>query len=258
MKKILIMLFCVVAMLISCAESGRTDTEYLGTWRLQTRKPLHTILSLRNNGTFEVDLRVEGQMTKIVEKRGSASGRWHTNQADGSFTMAVTEGNPEIGWQTGARNFTISEMDGQVLVLASPDGKTYRWEKLGLQESENSTGTELTSISLAPVIVNLSPSSIKAHQRYKWLCTAIDIFLEPVDESPKISPQLKDKILLFLSSMTYGDVDTQDELKTLSKQLRDLINPYMVGRVEKVTFDRTIVTGNQEAVDNFRAEYEKS
>ena len=69
MKKYWIICLSVLCFL-GCSGGDSANTSFLGTWRMEEEKGQHTILSLRNNGTFQVDLRVEGNLTKIIEKKG--------------------------------------------------------------------------------------------------------------------------------------------------------------------------------------------
>jgi hypothetical protein len=226
---------------------------------MEEAKGQHTILSLKNNGTFQIDLRFEGDLTKIIEKKGNATGTYDVNEADGLIVLDVTGGNAAIGWPEGETTYRIGQIDKLNLVLISPDGREMHWKKSSRPGSESETGAEASegpTVTLAPLVVSLMPGSSEASQRYKWLCIAMDIQLAPGTSESAFQPRLKDKIILLLSNKAYEDINALDKFEKVSNEIRAMLNPYMDGAVDKVLFSRTIVTGRQEAVDEFCENYQ--
>jgi flagellar basal body-associated protein FliL len=255
MKKYYI-IFLSVLCFLGCSGGDSANTDFLGTWRMEEAKGQHTILSLRNNGTFQIDIRFEGDLTKIIEKKGNATGTYEVNNADGLINLKVTGGNTAIGWPEGETIYRIGQMDKLNLVLISPDGRELHWKKSSRQDSKPETATDAPTVTLAPLVVSLMPGSSEASRRYKWLCVALDIQLSPGSLESSFQPRLKDKIILLLSNKAYEDINTLEKLETVSKEIRAMLNPYLDGTVDQVLFNRTIVTGRQEAVDEFCAEYQ--
>lgn len=255
MNKFAIIILCLFS-LAACNEKGADPTVFLGTWRLQSQDGRHTIMSVRNNGTLEIDIRTEGQLSKIVDKSGKATGTWELDESEPRITLDITAGAAAIGWPEGPSIFQIRQVDEKSLVLATPDNREYRWEKSSHRTADpvaEETGLRLT---LAPLVVNLTPGTTQASRRYKWLCVALEVQLAPGSRETEVRSQWQDKVLLLLSSKTYEEVNTLDKLNHVGKELQALLAPYMGGDIEKVVFTRTIVTGNQEAVDNFCSQSE--
>lgn len=241
----------------ACAGNREADsTMYLGTWRLQNQEGRYTVMSIKNNGSIEVDIRIEGQLSKIVEKSEKAHGTWQADKTDTQLTLNLTSGAQAVGWPEGATIYHIRHLDAGLMVLASPDNREYRWEKSGHRAANPLSEETGPSISIAPLVVSLAPGETQSGRRYKWLCVALDVRLSPGCRKPEARPQWHDKTILLLSSKTYEDVNTTDKLKRVENELRDLLNPYMDGDIQKVVFTRTVVTGNQEAVETFCSKFE--
>ena len=238
-----------------CMENSPADNAYLGSWRLQTTKGVHTILSLRNNGTFALDVRLEGRHTKIVEKRGAVAGTWAVGPDGKHFTLVVNQGDPAIGWPAGTRQYAVRQMDGERLLLETHTGKFLGWEKIRRSQTTSLDADTRTRLTFAPVVVNLAPSTTKADQPYKWLCAEIEIVLAPAASLPDVRPQWKEKALLLLNSKTYSQVNTNDKLAKVAGELRELLSPYMADQVTAVVFKNVIVTGKEAAVEQFTAAY---
>lgn len=246
----------VIFSFLGCSGADSASTALLGTWRMESAGGRHTILSLKNNGTFEIDLRIEGELTKIVDKKGSAAGTWNAGDADELLVLNVTWGDASIGWPEGETTYRIGQTDKSHLTLTSPDGREHRWEKSSRPNSEPAAAASGPTVTLAPLVISLISSESEANSRYKWLCVAMDIQFAPENPEPKMHPLWKDKVILLLSSKSYEDINTLDKLEGVSNEIRNLLNPYLDGAVNRVLFSRTIVTGRQEAVDAFCAEFQ--
>jgi len=259
MKKIYTIIFCLGCLAGSpgCANTENDTSIYLGTWRLQNQTHQYTIMSLKNNGTFETDLRIEGQMSKIIEKKGRAAGTWEAKKTGDRFILNITRGDPSIGWQTGEQIYRIGRLDRTTMVLVSADGREYRWEKNGVHAEDTPEMKDIRTLTLAPLVVNLMPGKSRASQRYKWLCLRMDLQLSPEGEQPSIEARWQNVIITVLSSKTYEEVNAPQKVEVMANELRDLLNPYLNGRVNKVVINKMVVTGRQEAVDAFYAENKK-
>lgn len=256
MKKSIAILLLVMG-LSACSGGGKTDpTLYLGTWRHEGQGGRYTILALRNNGSIEIDIRIEGHLSKIVDKSGKATGTWQVDKAGDTLTLDLASGGESIGWTDGPNVFQLLEIDEKRMVLLSPDDTESIWEKSINQSTDASDEAAGPCITLAPLVVSLEPGQSRASQRYKWFCVAMDIQLAPGGQEPDARYNWQDKVILLLSSKTYEDVNKLDKLKKVQNEVKALLNPYMDDSIQEVTFTKTIVTGSQDAVDTFCLEFE--
>lgn len=250
-----IVISLLFAGLVACGQKTDLDTRILGTWRQQPTKGIHTILAFRNNGTFEVDQRIEGKLTKIIEKRGKATGTWEMDKAGSRLTLATLEASPEIGWPARTVVYDIVEFDPLTLHLMDPGGKHENWKKIRRSKSANGDGDGIANYKIAPLVVNLAPSKNPSHQRYKWVCTEIDILLNNYDISAGLHPRVHEKAIFFLNAKAYADLNTQPKLQSAAEDLKNLLNPYLEGRISKLSFQNTVLTGRMEAMEEFLAQY---
>lgn len=255
MKKYWIICLCIFGFL-GCSGTDSANNAFLGTWRMENAGGRHTVMSLKNNGTFEIDIRIEGALTKIIDKKGGVSGTWEAGETEDRLVLNVTRADASIGWPEGEVAYRIGQRGKSHLVLILPDGREQHWKKSSHTPSEPAAEAEGPTVTLAPLVVSLMPSESEANRRYKWLCVAMDIQLSPGSTGQAIRPQWKDKVILLLSSKSYDEINTLDKLNGVTGEIRNLLNPYFEGAVDRVAFSRTIVTGRQEAVDAFCADLE--
>jgi len=88
----------VVLLLWACSRPEPTAGErLLGSWRAQTRN-IHTILNFRANGTWTSQVRIEGDLSRIIEKKGTVTGTWAITP-EGRLMMTAIETPIAIGWE---------------------------------------------------------------------------------------------------------------------------------------------------------------
>jgi len=237
--------------------SGNEWADPTASWRFNGQEGRYTVLSIRNNGTFDIDIQTEGQLSKIVKKSGQATGTWEIDKTDARLILDITSGADAIGWPEGPNVFHIRQMDKKRMVLVSSSGLETQWEKSSHRaEADPATGEAGPSITLAPLVVSLMPGQTQTGRRYKWLCVAMEVQLAPGSLEPEVRSQWQEKVILLLSSKTYEEVNTLDKLKRVGNELKTLLDPYMNDNIQEVRFTRTIVTGNQEAVDTFCSQFD--
>lgn len=252
MKKKILSLFFLPLLFWGCNEPPAARSLLLGQWRFQDHN-IHTILHIKSSRKWHVDIRMEGVTTRLIERKGNASGEWETNEDETTLTMRTTEGLVEIGWEEGTIVYEITKLDPLTLHLTNPEGKTIKWKKVR-NRAVGATTKDVTSIRIAPVLVNLAKD--KYWRRYKWICADVALIMAQRDLPQNIHPRISERIMFFLSSKTYLDVNSQEKLRAMRKELRDVLNPYLNGELLEVDFNKFTLTGRKEAVENFLAEYE--
>lgn len=113
-----ILMLCLCLILSACGEKQTDENRLilLGSWRA-SHMNVHTILTLRNNGSWQSEDRVEGRHTRIVEKKGKSTGRW-TLESKERIVFSV-ETSEEAGmWPAGSmQSFAIDSMGPTLLVF---------------------------------------------------------------------------------------------------------------------------------------------
>ncbi|MCP4119622.1 MAG: flagellar basal body-associated protein FliL [Desulfobacteraceae bacterium] len=262
MKKILLPLGIALLLFSSllvqgCGKDKGPDVDELliGSWN-RYHKNAHTVLVFKAQGGWDSDIRVEGAHSKIIEKRGKATGTW---QLEGKqLVLTVVESDAADLWEKNKTLFCeIIELNEDLLSLQYPDGKVQDWDR---SRSKRKPGeeTEVLSrvIKVAPLVVNLN--KIRSHDKDRYLCLDLEVNLKnlkPGQERPVLHPRARDAMNLFLSSLIYKDVKTFDAVKKVTKDLEVLLNPYLDNMLEDITVKHVVISSGMDKVDEFLIEH---
>lgn len=108
------------------------------------------------------------------------------------------------------------------------------------QEKQKSAD-EVRLVALEPFIVNLSGS-----EGYKLLKVAMSLEVENAqtqDEISKRQAQIKDIVLVLLSSKTYSEVSGENAQQRLKDEIMDTVNSFLTkGKIKKILFTEFIFT----------------
>jgi|GEM_PF-3538438 len=240
------------SMLFCCSNKAeKKSVLIIGSWSIQ-KNNVYTIIRFLANGKWHIQIRIEGIHFKIIEKRGQAEGTWTMNEKDKTVTLVTVIGYPEIGWKVGTQTYDIAKLDPLRLHLKNENGIKVKWKKV---RGKQGTGSDknITSVTIAPVVTNISKD--RYNQRYSWICADISLILGRDDMMIQIHPKVHEKIIFFLSSKTYRDVNSNSKLQNVRKNLCKLLNLYMDNKILEVVFNKFTVTGRKNAVGEFLEPY---
>ncbi|MBU0992224.1 MAG: flagellar basal body-associated FliL family protein [Proteobacteria bacterium] len=282
--------FLINLTLLSGCKSGPKVEEFLlGSWRMNQGK-VHSILSFHANGSWILENRVEGKLSKIVAKKGKISGEWfYTDELEGGLPegqgekekkdetgkkneaeteaskpkiflvmSVIASDDEETGWQKGVtKPFEIVELNKDRLVLKGFDDMVMEWMRVsssGKNTDEVTGGT--IKASLGSIIVNLSRTQIRHKRRY--LCLDVDIILEvPYEEGtlppapPKLHPRVREAAIFYLSSKTYQELRTVDKAQEILNELKDVLNPYLENKIQELVINTIIITTERKIVEDY-------
>lgn len=263
MKKTLLLLLGIALVLSSllmvegCGkEKGPSvDELLLGSWN-RHHKNAYTVLVIKAQGGWDSDIRMEGTHSKIIEKRGNASGTW---QLEGQqLVLTVLESDMVDMWEKNKTLFCeIVELNADVLSLKYPDGQVLDWNRF---KSQAKPGEEQANFSrvirMAPLVVNLNKH--RSHDKDRYLCLDLSVnlkALKPGQEPPVIHPRARDAMNLFLSSLIYKDVKTLEAVTLVTKDLEGLLNPYLDNMVEEIKVNHVVISSGMGKVEEFLMEH---
>ncbi|MBF0572234.1 MAG: flagellar basal body-associated FliL family protein [Desulfamplus sp.] len=224
----------------------------LGTWS-QHNNRVYTLLIIRANGKWTSDYRVEGAASKIVERKGQASGKWTLE--DKRLTFTVESSDIEDVWPNGTVDLEIVTINKKSMSLKYPNSRVTTWTKARVEKDKKKKAGAASitpKISMKPIVVNLNKLSSKDSNRY--LCIALELHLEEMEATaaiPKLHPRAWDSTILFLSSLLYNDVKTFDDMKLVTNRLDRLLAPYLDGLLTKAVLTHVMVTSSMDKVNEF-------
>jgi flagellar basal body-associated protein FliL len=238
----------VVATLLLCA-CGRTEPTagelLVGSWRAQARK-IHTILNFRANGTWASQVRIEGSLSRIIQKKGTVSGTWAISP-EGRLLMTATETPIAIGWERDQPvSFEIVALTDALLQLDNHAGRKLALERVKIQNP--AAGSQFVTVDLDPIVVNLRTGSPNEPPRF--VCVAIGLVLAS-DRKAAVTPKAREAVIFHLGALTYAEFSTPEALEALKIDLHRLVNPYLGGAVSELHIKRIVVTTQQRVVDEF-------
>ncbi|MBF0376550.1 MAG: flagellar basal body-associated FliL family protein [Desulfamplus sp.] len=237
-------------------ELSPTAQLLLGSWSRYNNR-VYTLLILRANGNWSSDYRIEGATSKIVERKGEASGTWKLD--DKALTFTVVTSDMEEVWPTGTVALEIVSIDEKSITLRYPNARLITWTKARVEKDkkkEEGAASINPIITMKPIVVNLNKLSSKDNDRY--LCLALELHLEEMEATaaiPKLHPRAWDSTIIFLSSLLYNDVKTFDEMKLVTDRLTRILNPYLDGLLADVTSTHIMVSSSIDKVDEFIIEH---
>jgi flagellar basal body-associated protein FliL len=245
---ILILIFLVF--FSGCGSAGPVDERFFGSWRYTSGRA-STIITFRANGTWASDVRISDRYARIVEKKGSIEGTWSTKE--GILKMTPLKAGLEREWKVGKTYFfDVIELTKEELNLKEASGRIRRWVRVRGKQNVGKDGVPEIVLGLGPIVVNVRES--KAYFKERYLCVDLKLVLEQTGEdnvSQNLHPRVREAALLHLSSLTYNEINTMEQVERLQRSLKDVLNPYMKGRIERVDIDEIAVTSKKEIVEEF-------
>ncbi len=226
----------------------------VGSWNRYSNK-IYTLLILKNNGNWSSDLRIEGGASKIVERRGNATGTWIVEE--NNLILTVIDSQIEDVWKKNSTyTLEIIELDKKQMTLKYPNARLFTWKRS--RAAKEAKGEESTApvLPMKPLVVNLNKLSSNDKDRY--LCLAIDLHLEALtaeQEAPKLHPKVWDAANIYLSSLIYKDVKTFDNMKVVNEKLFDIFTPYLDGKLSHIEVNHVMISSNMEKVEEFILEH---
>ncbi|MBF0203752.1 MAG: flagellar basal body-associated FliL family protein [Desulfamplus sp.] len=268
-KQFLVINICLIIFLMLCltqitgCKDEETKTEpkaaspqeiITGTWSRYENK-VYTLLIIRGNGNWSSDFRIEGGTSKIIERKGKASGLWAIE--DKYINLTVTESDMENVWTAGTTyKLEIIELNKKNITVKYPNGRLITWKKARVQKEAKKEGVITPVIPMKPLIVNLN--KISSNDKDRYLCIALELNLDemsPSDIVPKLHPRAWDAAILFLSSLLYNDVRTFDEMKVITERLTTILNPYLDGLLVESVSKQVVITSSMDKVEEFIIEH---
>ncbi len=254
---LLTIVFLVMSVLCGCAKkSVSSDDRFTGSWRSKKGKT-YKIMSFRVKGTWSLQIRKEGKLAKIVEKRGEAKGNW--NVKDGFLYLYIVESEEDDDWKIDTTIvYEIVEMTLLNMSLKGPSGRVEKWSRVK-SSKQSGEARQLATIRLDPVVVNLKKEKIGG--KSKFLCIEVEFILnetqDPTMPAITIHPKVRETIIFYLSSLTYPEVNTMEDIDSLKGDLLVLLKPYISGYIEKLSIKNVVITSKWGNVETFLAEYKE-
>ncbi|MCW7753070.1 flagellar basal body-associated FliL family protein [Desulfobotulus sp. H1] len=259
----LLFFFCVF-IFFSCGGKKEEDPRMLliGSWRI-SHMNIHTILTMRNNGSWQSEDRMEGQHTRIIEKRGKSTGRWQMESKD-RLVFSV-ESSEEAGlWSQGSlQTFILETLEPRKLVLRHPEtGRTSEWTKVRADRPAEGEILAHQAVRMEPLIVNVARTRILERQRF--LCLDLEFILglehpvenpEEIPPPPPLHPEVRETLLFYFSSLEYRDLNSFERVKEVRLHLRKMLNPYFDNRLEEIEVRNIIVAASSESLEEFILQY---
>ena len=292
-RLVVLILLASSVFLGGCSSGPKVEELLVGSWRMHQGK-VHSILTFHNNGSWTLENRVEGKLSKIVAKRGRITGEWfYTDElekqlvpeaapseklsnakgtdadAEGSqaqheslptiyLMMRVVESEGDDDWQPGVTlPFEISTLDKEALTLKNFNGDIMEWSRVRAGKSEETDLEGTVKMNLGPMVINLSRTRIR--QRRRYLCIDVDLVLEVVysngeglpPEPPAIHPRIMEAAIFYLSAKTYKDLRTVDDAQAVIGGLKNVLNPYLQGKIQELVINNIIVSTERKNVEDF-------
>jgi len=263
-KRFLVCVLAIMAfspLLSGCFGGEKTpdiEEQLIGSWNRYWNKS-YFLLIIRANGSWKSDVRVEGASSKIIGKKGSASGNWRIEE--NHLVLTVTESNIEDLWVKDQTLFCeIVEINNDLMKLRYPSQRIVTWKRSRVKKKARQDGEPLPPvIKPLPVVVNLN--KIRSHDKDRYLCVDLELTLQelmPEQEVPGFHPKAREAAVIFLSSLTYQEVKTFDKVKAVKKQLEVLLTPYFKGQMKDITISHVVIASTMEKVDEFLIEHTPS
>jgi len=227
-------------------------------------------MSLKANGNWESQVRQEGQFSKVVEKKGSQRGTWKLEKDNKYLLISVNSGDDfELDWKVGNEyKYKIESLDEKNLILLKEDsGKKITWIRMRAKKKVKKSdggGTLITTrrIDVSPIIVNLKKRSPYSTDRYVCVKYHIIEKLEkPVAKIKEgslykpLAPDIREKILLYLSSLKYKEINKFEKVKKATKAIKNIISPYFNGLLKEFVVDNIIIAGSKGSIEEFIIQY---
>lgn len=259
-SKIIVVLFVTLSLVLTgvhgCKKSVSSDDRFTGSWSSKKGK-IYRIMSFRANGTWSFQFRKEGRLAKIIEKSGKASGNW--NYKDGFLYLYVVASEDQEDWKIDTTVvLEVTEITPLNMSLIGTSGQPEKWARVK-SDKQSGESDQLATISLEPIVVNLKKEKQGGINRF--LCVEMEFVLDEMQtpETPVIAihPKVRETIIFYLSSLTYPEVNTMDDIAVLKNNLLRLLKPYMTANIEKLSIKNVVITSKWQNVETFQAQYQK-
>lgn len=261
MKRYRLEILLVLALGLIAGACGKKEPSIesllLGNWRAQNGK-IHTILTFRQNGSLQWDIKIEGRHTRIVEKKQSIGGSW-TIMEDGGLQIIPAESLPDANLRQGEPIvFEVLEINKRHLNLRDPSGKLLHCLRVRTKQSQAGDLEDgLLTLHLQPLVVNLHVRS--SFVQSKYFCLDMSLILDTGQSlaetqglaSLSIHPRVRELILLYLSDQYYDDLNSFEKINYVMSDLKVVLNPYFNATLQEIKVNRVIVTSNMEKVHWF-------
>jgi len=226
----------------------------LGTWYMSKGRS-YVITTMSSNGNWTSGVRVKGLSSKVVEKKGSASGSWHVE--DKNLVIKVMKSNIQDIWENGRTLFCeLVKINKDLMTLKYPSGRVITWKKAQVTKKGAKEVNLSPVLKIPPIAVNLNKMS--SNDRDRYLCLDLELDLQtliPGEKPAQFHPKARDAAILFLSSLLYKDVKTFDAVKIVKKKLEKILNPYLGGTLKDIKINSVMITSSIDKVNEFILEH---
>ncbi len=247
------LLLCMVA---GCAKEKKPDVNelLLGTWS-QYRNKSHLVLMIKAQGGWNADVRVEGATSKIIERRGAASGTWQL--VDNQLLITVAASDIQALWKEKKTMVCdILELNKDVMHLQYDDGSVHVWKRAKSSAKGKEPEDLPRMIKMEPLVVNLN--KIRSHDKDRYLCLKLELNLKssiPGMPVPVLHPRAREAVILFLSSLIYKDVNTLDGVKQVTENIEVMLNPYLDNQLDDIKINHVVISSSWDKVQEFLIEH---
>lgn len=227
-----------------------------GTWYMSKGRA-YILLIMRFDGNWSSDVRLEGASSKIVERKGGASGTWHIEDKD--LILKVSESKVKEIWEKNKELVCeIVKLDHDFMILRYPNGRVFTWKRA--QVKKKGGGDKSINLSpvirIPPIVVNLNKISSNDIDRYFCLDMELEMnTLLPGEKPVLFRPEAREAAIIFLSSLIYKEVKTFDAVNIVKKKLEKILNPYLEGSLKKIKIKNVMITSSIDKADTFFIEH---
>ncbi len=263
MKKKSLITICVILAIVpilftsGCKKKKKKPSikkSLLGTWYMAKGRS-YILITISLDGKWTSEVRVEGLSSKVVKKRGAASGIWHTEGT--GLVISVVKSNINSVWEKGKTLFCgIIKINQDIMTLKYPSGRVLTWKKAQVKKKGEKTIDLSPVVKIFPIVVNLNKISSNDVDRYFCLDMELDLHtLMPGEKPVRFTPRARDAAIMFLSSLIYENVNTFDAIKIEKKKLEKVLNPYLDGTLKNIKINNVLITANIDKANEFVMEH---
>lgn len=228
------------------------------------------IMSFKANGSWEAQVREEEKLTRVVKKKASQKGTWELIDDDQLLKLNVLSGD-EVAykWKVGnSYTFSIAEFTDDFLVLIKTDSsRKFELTRLKAKKTQAKAedGSALISIRtrmMKPIIVNLKKRN--KFEKNRFICVTFNLIedlevpVATIEEMPPenpLDPRIRENIIIYLSSLTYREINTFKEVRATTSTIEEMISPYFSGLLHELKLDNIIVAGSRGSLEEYIIQY---
>lgn len=199
------------------------------------------------------------EVEKKEEKKGEDSEE-EEEKPKVFLVLTVLNAEEAEDWVEGSTNpYEIVVLDKEKLILKSLNGDIMDWDRVRAEKGKDLDADGSLAVKLGSLVVNLSRTKVRHKKRY--LCIDLDMILEvpvqegvPMPEPPPLHPRVREAAIFYLSSLTYKDIKSIDKSQMHINNLKDVLNPYMKGKIKELFIRNIIVTSEKKNVEDFKSQ----